>query len=112
MVSICVLCYVIAETSGHLFLDCDFASHLWHWLEDRLHCVFDLSYVGALLDCISVSCSSQVRDVFSAAIIHIAQAIWKARNTLRFISDRVSLHATKSTVISLVALSGNMSHGH
>jgi len=53
----------------------------------------------------------QARDVFSAAIIHTVHAIWKTRNTLCFSSDRVSLHATKSTIISLVALSGNMFYG-
>jgi len=29
LVSICVLCYVNVKTSVHLFLECDFALHLW-----------------------------------------------------------------------------------
>jgi len=112
LVSICVLCYASAKTYGHLFMECDFAMHLWHWLEARLNCVFDVSFAGVLLDCIHASCSSQVKDAFSAAIIHIVHVIWKARNTLRFSANRLSLHATKSSIISLVALSGNMSYGH
>jgi len=50
--------------------------------------------------------------VFLAAIIHTVHSIWKARNTLHFILDRVSLHAQKSTIISLVALIGNRSQGY
>jgi len=68
--------------------------------------------VGALLNCLPTYGSSQVRDVFLAAIIHTVHSIWKARNTIRFSQDKASLHATKSSIISLVALSGNMPQGH
>jgi len=112
MVSIYVLCYAAGETSSHLFLECDFATHLWHSLECRLHCVVDLSSVAAILDCIALLCSSQVKDVYMAAIIHTVHVIWKDRNSIRFSSGKVSLHAAMSTIVSLVALRGNASNGH
>lgn len=77
-----------------------------------MSCIFDFSSVGALLNCLPTYSSSQVRDVFFAAIIHTVHSIWKAQNTIRLSQYKVSLHATKSSIISMAALCGNMSQGH
>jgi len=50
-------------------------------------------------------CSSQMRDVFVPAIVHTMYTIWLARNALRYSSDTFSLHSTKATISSMVALS-------
>jgi len=112
MVSICVLCYKQAESSLHLFLSCTFVVALWRWLGAQLNCHFSLVSVASLLDCISRLCSSQLRDVFVAAIIHTVHAIWLARNSIRFSSNKVSIHYTMIKISSLIALSGTNSNGN
>jgi len=68
IVSVCVLCYKHAETSSHLFLDCSFAASVWRWLGVKLNCSFSLLSYFSLLECIPHRCSSQMADVFAAAI--------------------------------------------
>jgi len=70
IVSICVFCYASDEISTHLFLSCDFECYLWHWFGRKLNFTADFSSIASLLHCISARCSSQVRDVCVAAIIH------------------------------------------
>jgi len=57
-VSICGLCDAIDETSSHLFLSCDFAVNLWHWLGSKMDCFIQLSSVSSVFECIHVNCSS------------------------------------------------------
>ena len=59
IVSICVLCYKQAETSTHLFIECDFAVSIWRWLGVKLHCNISLLSFSSLLDCIPQQCSSR-----------------------------------------------------
>ena len=78
----------------------------------QLNCSFSLSSVASLLDCVPRQCSSQLRDVFVAAIIHTVHAIWLARNSIRFSSAKVSIHNTMIKISSLIALSGSSSNGN
>jgi hypothetical protein len=111
-VSICNLCMQTEETSAHLFLHCSFAVALWSWLGCKLNCVLDLTSVISLLDCVPLRCSTQVTDIFVAAIVHTLHIIWLSRNSLRFSPNAVSLHAAKVRIQAAVALSGNLSAGH
>jgi len=112
LVSICVLCYKQAETSSHSFIECDFAVSIWRWLSVKLHCHISLLSFSSLLDCIPQRCSSQDLDVFAAAIVHTVHTIWLARNAIRFISLKITLHNTLAKISTLVTMSGVNSTGN
>ena len=110
MVSVCVLCFDSEESSSHLFLTCPYARHIWQWLAIQLHCSLDTSYV-VVFNCVPANCSSQVRDVFLAALVHTFHTIWLAQNMIRFGRGFPHLYAAKSKIASSIALSGNISKG-
>ncbi|XP_039690616.1 uncharacterized protein [Medicago truncatula] len=87
------------------------ASRLWAWIGGKLNCVIDSSSVGTLLECPPTRCSSQVSDIFLAAILHTIHTIWWARNAVRFSDLNPTIHATKIRIHSFIALSGNFSKG-
>jgi len=60
VVSVCSLCLTAAESSDHLFLRCQFATHLWNWIGGKLNCVIDCSSVDTILSCRPARCFSQV----------------------------------------------------
>lgn len=109
MVSVCCFCMKTDETSHHLFLSCPFAVCLWNWLGGKLNCTIDLSSVLSLLSCIPVSCSSQVTDIFVAAVVHTLHIIWISRNFLRFSTTPITVHASQVRLHASVAMSGNIS---
>ncbi|XP_039686503.1 uncharacterized protein [Medicago truncatula] len=111
VVSVCNLCLTAAESSEHLFLSCIFAAQLWGWLGSRLNCVVDTSSFAALLSCRSASCSSQVAEIYLAAILHTLHTIWCARNSIRFSFLAPSLHAAQVRIHSSITMSGNASRG-
>jgi len=112
LVSVCLLCYKHAECSTHLFLECDFARNIWIWLGLKLECSIPFVSFAALLECIPQRCSSQIRDVMVAAVVHTIYSIWLARNALRFNSAKVSIHATLAKISSFISMSGTISKGH
>lgn len=95
VVSVCIFCMRMEEISSHLFLECPFVVELWKWVGDKMSCVLDLSSSLSLLDCVPRRCSSQVADLYVAAVVHTLHIIWLPRNTLRFSSDKVTIHAAK-----------------
>jgi len=112
LVSMCPLCYHQAESSRHLFLDCDFSQTIWLWLGTKLQRTIPLVAPSSLLSCIPQRCSSQLRDVLIAAIVHTVHAIWLARNAVRFNAASVTIHATMANITSMLAMSGTLSNGY
>jgi len=112
LVSVCLLCYKHAESSTQLFLECDFARNIWIWLGLKLKRSISLVSFAALLECVPQQCSSQIRDVMVAAVVHTVYSIWLARNALRFNSTKVSIHATLAKISSFLSMSGTISKGH
>jgi len=94
LVSVCVLCFREAKTSSHLFLHCEFATIIWKWLSVKLRCIISLASYSSILDCIPRPCSSQLLDVFAAALVHTVHTIWLARNAIHFSHTNVSIHAS------------------
>jgi ribonuclease HI len=111
VVSVCSLCLNTDESAEHIFFRCPFAVHLWNWLGITLHCVVDTSSVEALLNCRPASCSSQVADIYLAAVLHTIHTIWWAHNSIRFSVVMPSLHSAKVRIHSSIAMSGNASKG-
>jgi len=112
MVSMCTLCLKIVETLDHLFFHGNFAVSLWNWLGLQLQLVFDISSVHPLLDRLPQTCSSQLKDIHLAVVVHLVHSIWWARNNLQFSSNNVTLHAVEMRVHSLIGLSGGLSTGN
>ena len=112
LVSICVLCYKSAETSFHLFFECEYAAALWNWIGSLLNCTFQVQSVAEILNCIPAACSPQARDVFISDIVHVTHAIWLARNAIWFDGRRLPLHTVKNNILKSVSLSGSLSEGN
>lgn len=68
-------------------------------------------FIFILLSCRPVRCSSQVSNIYLAAVLHTLHTIWWARNSLRFSMVTPSLHSAKVRIHSYVAMSGNVSKG-
>jgi len=111
VVSICNLCLKTDESSEHFFLRCQFSKQLWDWIGAKLNRVIDCSTLESLISCRPVRCSSQVSDIFLAAILHTLHTIWWARNSLRFTTVKPTLHSAKVRIHSFIAMSGNISKG-
>jgi len=111
VVSVCSLCLISNESSDHLFLCCQFATWLWDWIGIKLNCVIDTSSVDSLLSCRPARCSSQMSDIFLAAVLHTIHTIWWARNSLRFSVVTPTLHSAKVRIHSSIAMSRNISKG-
>jgi hypothetical protein len=112
LVSIYLLCYMHAENSTHLFLECEFARKIWNWLGLKLHRNISLVSFAALLECVPQRCSSQIRDVMVASVAHTVYSIWIAWNALRFTSATLSIHATLAKITSFTTMSGTVPKGH
>ena len=76
IVSICSFCLGTDETSAHLFLHCSFATNLWLWLGGMLHITFNLVSFETLFSSIPLNCSSQMHDIYLAALVHTLHDIW------------------------------------
>lgn len=111
LVSMCSFCLEQVETSDHLFLRCKFVVTLWSWLCSQLHVGLDFSSIKALMSSLPRHCSSQVRDLYVAAVVHMVHSIWWARNNVRFSSAKVSSHAVQVRVHAFIGLSGAVSTG-
>lgn len=112
LVSMCLLCSKHAESSTHLFLECTFSHSIWQWLDIKLQQTISLASPTSLLPCVPQRCSSQLRDVLAAAIVHTVHTIWLARKVVRFNAAHISLHATLAKISSLIAMSGGISKGY
>ncbi|XP_024634647.1 uncharacterized protein [Medicago truncatula] len=111
IVSACCFCLKTVETSDHTFLQCPFAINLWNLLGGKLNYLIDCTSALSLLSCIPAHCSSQIADIFLAAVIHTVHTIWLARNNIWFSSTATTFHSAKVRIHSWVASSGNSSIG-
>jgi len=113
IVSICSFCLATDETSTHLFLLCPFATTIWLWLGGLLNITFNLASFETLLSSIPRNCSSQMRDIYVAALTHTLHDIWLTRNALRFTTTTTAaVFSTKAHIHAAISFSGNISTGN
>ena len=68
-------------------------------------------YVKLKCTCRPPRCSSQVSEIYLAAILHTLHTIWWARNS-RFSSINTNLHPAKIRIHSCIAMTDNVSKGN
>jgi ribonuclease HI len=108
VVSACALCLSSFETTPHLFLQCEFSRQLWLWLGSLLDIVFDCSSFTTIFDSLNSSWGAYLRDVATAAIIHVIHTVWLVRNGVRFSNTKFSVQAATSKVLNSITLSAKM----
>jgi len=107
--SICNLCGAAQETSIHLFIDCPYATDIWHWLGSLLNLNCNLT---SFLDIIRISdrnWSPHCKLVILAAIIYCFNIIWHCRNQSRFNDKKIKVASAINLIITGTSLSGNSS---
>ena len=107
MPSMCTLCGKDAETTNHLFLNCQFALSLWQWLQSIIGYNIDLSSLLTTFEVSKRGWSPQSKLAIIAAIINIFNIIWFCRNNYRFNNTKPNLNAAITKIISDVSLAGN-----
>jgi hypothetical protein len=82
----CVHCHDREEVAQHLFILCDFASHVWKAIFRRLGIVIILpSNISVLFDCfVAAAGTRQARVGFSLIWHATVWMIWRSRNNIIF----------------------------
>ena len=106
--SIFNLCLISAETSTHLFLDCNFASQIWNWLKSILNFNFSVTSCIELLKVFDRAWSPQCKVVILAAIMNCFHTIWFCRNQRRFNDKVININSAINLIISATSLWGNL----
>jgi hypothetical protein len=105
--SMCSLCNKFAESTIHLFFECEFANKLWSWLANCLNLNLHFSSLEDMWKITDLHWSPQCKIAISAAVIYLINTIWLVRNQARFESKKMSLNSTISLIIAGTSLSGN-----
>jgi hypothetical protein len=105
VVSVCDLCLSNFEDTNNLFLSCNFAQHLWSWLEALLHIVIDTSSFYSLFQSLNPNWCKRFSQLVIAAILHVLHAIWLARNGIRFSNSRITSRAARTKILTSLKLS-------
>ncbi|GAU20576.1 hypothetical protein TSUD_33230 [Trifolium subterraneum] len=107
-VSACDLCLAHSETTPHLFLTCCFAQQLWMWLGSLLNINFDCSTLSNLFMSLDASWSTFLNNIALAVVLHVIHSIWLARNGVRFNNAKITAHAAKMKILTLIKHSAQL----
>jgi hypothetical protein len=107
--SMCSLCRVSSESSSHLFLECPYALHIWRWFSITFNYSLNFQTKEDIWNICNGSWNPQCKIVVTSALINIFNSIWFARNQIRFQSKKIPWRSSIASIISNVALSGNLS---
>jgi hypothetical protein len=102
----CNLCNRHVETSFHI-VECPFAVRLWSWFAG---CINQTLQFTSLEDMWSISdgqWSPQSKITINAAIVHLLNTIWWARNQVRYYNKIISWGNVIALIIAGTNLSGN-----
>ena len=113
--SICIpsiynLCFQQPESTKHLFVECSFANHIWSWLSSLLNSNASISSGDDLINLMNKQCSPQCKVVTLSAIINAVNAIWFARNQIRFNNTKIHWRSSITRIKAYVNLSGNFTN--
>jgi ribonuclease HI len=105
--SMCNFCCLKAETTFHIFFECNFAIQLWSWLANCLGITLQFNSIEDIWRITDLNWSPQCKVTVTAALINLLNFIWHARNQARFDDKRITVQSAISMIISCTSLSGN-----
>src|ERR1044072_9095692 len=103
----CSLCFKHAESSFHLFCQCQFAVNLWSWFASILNTTLQFTSFEDIWHICDRNWSPQCKIVIKACIINLFSTIWYCRNQARFNNRVVHWRSAINLIISNVHLSGS-----
>ncbi|XP_019433863.1 PREDICTED: uncharacterized protein LOC109340594 [Lupinus angustifolius] len=103
------ICHAVEESSTHLFFQCNFATDLWHWLENIIDLPLDSSSIQSLLRVCKTNWSPQLNLVVTASIVNTISTIWYCRNHSRFDDTKVGFMQACDMIKRDTTLTGNLS---
>jgi len=107
--SVCSLCHSNSETSFHLFFECCYVMHTWSWFASIINKTFNFQSMQDVWDICNNSWNPQCKTILTTTIINIFNGVWFARNQLRFQNKKIPWKTSIATILSQMALSGNLS---
>jgi ribonuclease HI len=105
--SMCSLSCKHAESSFHIFFECEFAVYLWSWLANCLDMVLQFYTMDDMWKICDLNWAPQSKVVISSALINLLNGIWFARNQCRFNNTFINRQSIISMIKANVSLSGN-----
>jgi hypothetical protein len=105
--SMCNLCNNHVESSFHLFFECSYAIKLWSWLAGCLNFTIQFYSMDDIWKLCDLNWSPQSKVIITAAIIHLLNTLWLARNQARFNNTYIPWQSAISLIIANTSLSGN-----
>jgi hypothetical protein len=95
------------ESSFHLFFECSYAIKLWSWLAGCLNFTIQFYSMDDIWKLCDLNWSPQSKVIITAAIIHLLNTLWLARNQARFNNTYIPWQSAISLIIANTSLSGN-----
>jgi hypothetical protein len=105
--SICCFCKKHGESSFHIFFECDFAIKIWSWFANSINLVLQFTTMDDMWKICDLNWSPQCKVVIKAALVHLLNGIWFARNQIIFNNKRLSWRTVIAMIIANTSLAGN-----
>ena len=102
----CVMCKQNQESALHLFLQCDFATHLWAkvFSEFRLSWEVPNNLLDLLKGCLNVRWSKTIKKLWVTVVWAVSWGIWRERNSRIFKEEYESVFNLWDKILYWVAI--------
>jgi len=107
--SMCSLCSSTSETSFLLFFECAYAVKLWCWLATKLNSPLHFQSKEDIWSLSDKFSNKHCKITINSALVFILNAIWFARNQLRFNNKIIPWRSSITNIAASIQLTGNCS---
>ncbi|KAK2444753.1 hypothetical protein QL285_015757 [Trifolium repens] len=104
---ICCFCKKHGESSFHMFFDCEFAIKIWSWFANSINLVLQFTTMDDMWKICDMNWSPPCKVVIEAAMVHLLNGIWFARNQIRFNNKSLSWRTDIDMIIANTSLAEN-----